>query len=448
MQPDNIPKPMAISRRQFLTLAGVGVAGASLASPLQNFLTRSANGQAVRTTGYGPLAKDPQGILELPAGFQYRIFSRTGDQMSDGTQVPSHHDGMAAFAGPKNTTILVRNHELSPGSRYPVIANRRYDPLGAGGTTTLIVNAERKLVRDYVSLAGTVRNCAGGPTPWGSWLTCEENVSTPAQNLLGNPLNVEAAHGYVFEVPAAATGPVEPIPLKAMGRFYHEAVAVDPRTGIVYQTEDRIDGRFYRFIPTQSGKLAAGGGLEALRIKDQPQVNTTSGFPIGKPVAVEWVKIDDPDPAEDSVRGQAFSKGAAQFTRGEGIVYSKGEIYFTCTNGGAKGAGQVWRYIPGATALEGGTLELFIESPDPDILDFPDNLIVAPTGDLLICEDGTAGNNLVGITPKGQLYTFGRNVLNASEFAGICFSPDSQTMFVNIQDPGMTLAIWGPWAKV
>lgn len=447
MQPDSTPQPMAISRRQFLTLAGVGVAGATLVGPLQNLFARSATGQSILTTGYGSLIKDPQGILDLPAGFQYRVFSRTGEKMSDGATVPAMHDGMAAFSGPNNTTILVRNHELSPGASNPVVAGRRYDPLGTGGTTTLVLDPDRQLIRHYVSLAGTSRNCAGGPTPWGSWLTCEETVSTPSQNSPGNPQNVEAAHGYVFEVPATATGPVEPVPLKAMGRFYHEAVAIDPATGIVYLTEDRLDGRFYRFIPTQPGKLAAGGVLEALRIKDQPQVNTASGFPIGKPVAVEWVKIDDPDPAEDTVRGQAFSKGAAQFTRGEGLAYSKGEIYFTCTNGGARGAGQIWRYIPGVNAQSGGTLELFVESTDPNILDFPDNLISSPTGDLLVCEDGMAGNNLIGITPKGQLYTFAHNAMNDSEFAGICFAPDGQTMFVNIQTPGMTVAVWGPWAR-
>jgi uncharacterized protein len=438
---------MLISRRRFLTAAALGTAGTALAHPLQQLYARAVAGQSLVAKGYGSLVRDPQGVIDLPTGFRYQIFSRTGDKMADGNRVPGNHDGMAAFAGPNNTTILVRNHELNPDAPIGTVAPaaKTYDARGKGGTTTLVINSERQLVRDFVSLAGTSRNCAGGPTPWGSWLTCEEVVSTPATNQPGSLLNVEQPHGYIFEVPASATGPVEPIPLKAMGRFYHEAVAVDPGTGIVYETEDRIDGRFYRFIPNQPGKLAAGGVLEALRIQGQPRAITTTNFPVGQKLPVEWVKIEEPDPAEDTLRGEAYQKGAAQFSRGEGMCYSKGSIYFTCTNGGGKGCGQVWRYIPGKTAQEGGAIELLVESTDPTVLDFPDNLVMAPSGDLVICEDGSGGNNLVGLTPQGQLYTLAHNALNQNEFAGVCFAPDGQTLFVNIQDPGMTLAIWGPW---
>jgi uncharacterized protein len=436
---------MGISRRQFITLAGGGVAGVGLAVSLQNLFTRSVNGQSLQALGYGDLIKDPQGILDLPKGFRYRVLSSVGKRMSDGTATPGSFDGMAAFVGPNNTTILVRNHELSPGSTQPVVASadRQYDRRCTGGTTNLIVSADRQLLREFVSLAGTVRNCAGGSTPWGSWITCEEDVLTPTTN----PGMIEAAHGYAFEVPASATTAVTPVALKAMGRFRREAVAIDPKTGIVYQTEDRPDGAFYRFIPSQPGKLAAGGVLEALKITGQPQASTVAKFPQGKPVAVEWVRINTPDPKDDTLRQEAFSKGAALFTRGEGICYSKGEFYFTATNGGAAKAGQIWRYRPGSTPQAGGTLELFLESPSAEVLDFPDNLEMAANGDLILCEDGAKGNRLIGLTPQGKLYTLANNAFNQAELAGACFSADGQTLFVNIYDPGMTLAIWGPWAS-
>ncbi len=443
-----------VSRREFVSLVGASAAGAVLVSPLKALYAREAQGQSIKSRGYGALLPDPNGLLDLPRGFQYRAFSRTGDMMSDGSLVPGDHDGMAAFAGPRNTTILIRNHELSPDEvtkpKVEAPVDKQYDTLSRGGTTTLIVGSDRKLIKDYASLAGTYRNCAGGRTPWGSWISCEETTATPATA----PGSVLKMHGYNFEVPISAKSPVDPIPLVAMGRFNHEAVAVDPKTGIVYETEDQRDGLFYRFIPNQPGKLSAGGVLEALKIKGKPQAKTFADFPIGKPMQVEWVRIEDPNPATDTVREEGFTKGAAQFTRGEGIWYGKDEFYFCCTNGGSvdpatgstNGLGQVWRYVPGRTN-EGGTIELFVEPNNKSVLDSPDNIVVSPFGDLFICEDGDGEQFVVGVTPKGKLYHFARNAINDREFAGACFSPDGRTMFVNIQDPGITFAIWGPWRR-
>lgn len=437
---------MSLSRRQFLTLVGGSAAGAIVMSPLQTIFAQRAMGQSLRAEGYGPLIKDPEGIIDLPAGFKYRAFSRTNDLMTDGNPVPGAHDGMAAFQGPNGATVLVRNHELSPGSSTEAVGNK-YDETATGGTTTLVVNRRRELVRDYVSLAGTIRNCAGGPTPWGSWITCEETVLTPTLNPA-----LTKSHGYNFEVPFRARASVDPVPLVDMGRFSHEAIAVDPRTGIVYETEDQGNSLFYRFIPKRRGRLAEGGVLEALRIKGMPQAITRTGFPLNQPMEVEWVRIDEPDPAGDTVRVEGFTKGAAQFSRGEGIWYGYGEFYFCCTNGGDNGRGQIWRYVPGRTAADGGTIELFVEVRTNELkdngeplLDAPDNILVAPYGDLIICEDGSNTDSLVGVTPEGKLYEIGRNSL--SEFAGACFSPSGRTLFVNIQTPGITLAIWGPWDR-
>lgn len=449
---------MAFSRRRFFALAGTTAATLVVGDALKGLYAR-AQGTAITTDAYGPLIPDPNGLLDLPAGFQYRAFSRTNDLMSDGNPVPGGHDGMATFAGPNRSVILVRNHELSPNSTTEVIGNR-YDEFCKGGTTTLIVGPDRKLIRDYASLAGTYRNCAGGPTPWGSWISCEENTSTPETTpetieqpansgiFVSNPNKVSKRHGYNFEVPALRrpkNGTVDPVPLVEMGRFNHEAVAIDPRTGIVYETEDQGDSLFYRFIPNQPGNLQAGGVLEALKIKDMPKVNTKTNFPVRKSFQAEWVRIEDYDPDKDTVRKEGFEKGAAQFARGEGIWYGNGEFYFCATSGGANSGGQVWRYIPGRNAQEGGTIELFVEPNDKSILDMPDNIVVAPFGDLILCEDGDDDQFVVGVTPKGELYKFARNAINDREFAGACFSPDGQTLFVNIQTPGITFAIWGPW---
>jgi hypothetical protein len=431
---------VAFSRRQFLAVAGMGAASTVLASPLQMLYANIAYGRTTKGRGYGPLIPDPNGLLDLPAGFQYRAFSRENTRMSDGRLVPGAHDGMAAFPGKGNTTILVRNHELRPDATVGVSGPPKYDPAAKGGTTTLVVGPDRKLIKDFGSLAGTYRNCAGGPTPWGSWISCEENTSTPS-----NDPSVRKKHGYNFEVSAYQKGYVKPVPLVAMGRFNHEAIAIDPRTGVVYQTEDRGDGLFYRYIPKQRRNLAAGGTLQALAIKGQPQAITSKGFPVGKPFAVEWIDIEDPDPEEDTVRVEGFTKGAAQFSRGEGAWYGNNEIYFCCTDGGATGLGQIWRYEPGPYPKSNGTLTLYVESSSNSVLEAPDNITVSPFNDLFICEDGDGEQFVRGINQKGQIFPFAKNALNDSELAGVCFSTRPLTMFLNIYSPGITFAIWGPF---
>ncbi len=463
---------MSFSRRGFLKMAGAGAVAATMLSPLELFYARSASGQSVNGVGYGPLiarlpenAVELQGlivgginlgttpILELPQGFRYTAISITGQPMNDGGTVPALHDGMAAFYGQPGSVVLVRNHEVGANGSNPVVPSngRKYDQLG-GGTTTLVIGPDRRVIFQYASLAGTIRNCAGGPTPWGSWITCEEDTSRIGQN--GNTKK----HGYNFEVPANAGLQVaEPVPLVAMGRFNHEAVAVEPETGFVYQTEDRGDSCFYRFRPIVSGNLSYGGVLEALKITDGRAVNVESGtessntttgyqYLLGEPLSVTWVPIDVVDPFTDTVRVEARSKGAARFSRGEGAWYGNGSTYFVCSDGGNDRVGQVWAYTSGATP-ETGTLTLVVEATRNDVLAAPDNICVAPFGDLFLCEDGSGSEYVVGVNRNGELYRFASNALNGSEFAGACFSPFGETMFVNIQSPGITLAIWGPWVR-
>ncbi len=445
------------SRRRFLqesTAIALGFTG------LQTLSARLTDKEALRTEGYGPLQADPDKVLNLPKGFRYQIISRAGETMADDLVLPGKPDGMAAFPGPQGTTILVRNHEINPAVNPEIgafgkqnaklteaIQQRMYDP-GArlnvgtrvpclGGTTTLVYDTKKqKVIRQFLSLVGTLRNCAGGLTPWGSWITCEETMERAGKNC-------SLDHGYNFEVPATAEPKLtQAVALKAMGRFNHEAVAVDPKTGIVYQTEDRPDSLIYRFIPKVKDQLAQGGKLQALVVQDAPSLDTRNWndqlVQIGDKRSVRWLDMDEVEAPKDDLRQRGFAQGAARFARGEGMWFAEGSIYFACTNGGAKKAGQVWK-------LTGDTLELFAEPNDKDLCDNCDNLTVAPWGDVVLCEDGGGEQYLRGITPAGRLYTFAKNAKSNSEFAGACFSPDGSTLFVNIQHQGLTLAITGPW---
>ncbi len=445
------------TRRSFLQAAsavsvgfgGLGKLCASLASQTQLAST------------YGELVPDRKGILDLPKGFHYKILSATGDEMADGWQVPAQPDGMAAFDAPDGrSTVVVRNHELwqdadweygpfPTGKGIPESAKglcygiEEGETPFAGGTTTLVYNPVTQCVHtQFLSLVGTNRNCAGGPTPWGSWVSCEE----PSFSRIGG--GRAQRHGYCFEVFPTLTPRLQrPRPLPAWGRFKHEAIAVDPKTGIVYLTEDTDDGLLYRFVPKDS-QTYQEGQLQALMISDRPKDRTRTDFPGGVRFKVEWVDLEDPLSPGDTLRDEGFEQGAAQFTRGEGIWYGQDAIYFACTNGGRIQGGQVWRYFPASEELE-----LFLEPNDYDLLKNCDNLTVADWGDLFICEDLTSEARkysqdppmIRGVTPDGQLYTFARNALNDNEFAGVCFAPNHPTMFVNIQTPGITFAITGPW---
>jgi hypothetical protein len=413
--------------------------------------------------GYGPLQRDPAGLFDLPGGFSYRIVSRYGDRMDDGFLVPNALDGMGSIDLGGGRVALIRNHELGIGADASgpaggdaqlaarLNAGKAYDRQGGrpypGGTTTVVYDyLAQRPVSSYLSLAGTIRNCAGGVTPWGSWLTCEETVHVG-----------ELPHGFVFEVPGDANGLVDPIPLKAMGRFNHEAALVDPASGIAYLTEDREDGLFYRFIPATPGRLADGGRLQALGFVDglaDTRNWTGRDLPVGSWRGVRWIDLDGPDSAADDLRQRGRARGAAVFARGEGIHLGTRELYFTCTSGGSARLGQIMRYAPSALEGQSGEaprLQLFSESEDGKLFAYVDNIAVAPWNHLILCEDKAEAqpvNHLKAATPSGQIYTIGRNALSAGELAGPCFSPDGATMFLNIYNPGTTLAITGPWSRL
>ncbi|QSB12640.1 DUF839 domain-containing protein [Natronosporangium hydrolyticum] len=409
-----------------------------------------------QVTGY-------QQELLLPEGFDFTIFGLAGTVMDDGHMTPLGHDGMAAFRGPNGSYRLVRNHEERSGAGSVTPSGNpadRYDQRGGGGTSTLQVrfdNGELTVERIWTSLAGTIVNCAGGPTPWGTWLSCEETTAGPGGGW-------QEPHGYVFEVAASANEPVAPRPLPALGRFVHEAVAVDRATGIVYLTEDRGTSGFYRFIPERRGDLTEGR-LQMLKVVGVEGYDTRTGQEQGVGLPVEWVDIADPDPADAesnslAVYQQGLAQGGATFARLEGAWAGNQAIYIVSTNGGEIGEGQIWEYRPHRSPLRGeGTLSLVYESFDRAVMSFPDNLTVSPHGSLLVCEDTSRSNpQLIGVTLDGGTFPFCVDPTTHSEWCGATFSHDGQVLFVNMQgstsgdpanpsNPGMTIAIWGPWQR-
>jgi secreted PhoX family phosphatase len=459
------------SRRNFIrntSLVSLGFIG------LNNYAANAAMNLLSPTdfeVGFGPLSHQPGDVLSLPKGFASRVISRKGDVMNDGLLMPGMYDGMGAFSH-QGRTVLIRNHENVPGvkalgpfgNNHELIGkipkNKIYDfgngdNTCVGGTTTLVYNEKtQKIESQYLSLIGTVRNCAGGITPWNSWITCEESSLKAGSSL-------EKDHGYNFEVPATTRiGVADPHPIKAMGRFTHEAVAVQPVTGIVYQTEDEGDSLFYRYLPNTYGKLQNGGKLQCLVIREWKSADTrnyetltTDRLPEKKSFDVEWIDLADVEAPDSDLRLRGFKMGAARFSRGEGIWYGKNELFFACTDGGKNGKGQIFKYTP--SKFEGkpeekdapGTITLFLEPNDVETFQNCDNLTIAPWGDVIICED-KQDPRIIGITPSGKTYVIAKNIgFRNSEFAGPVFSPSGNTLFINIQSPGVTLAITGPWKK-
>jgi len=503
-----------IARRQVLKGTAAAVAAGAIGSlgGLYARQAEAATGDPTRLapipSPYGPLAPVADRatglpLLQLPRGFSYTTFGWTGDRMVDGQPCPGRHDGMAVMAMPYDRalsrgtpgrgleTVLIRNHEVGAGT--PIRAAAMYDTgdIGggqcAGGGTTTLVLRDGMLREMHASLGGTLVNCAGGLTPWGTWLTCEE-IKTNAVSSTGK------RHGYVFEVHPRA-GRTTGRPIVGMGRFSHEAVAIDPRTGIVYLTEDdRNKSGLYRYIPNdragRHGSLENGGRLQAARVRGLRNADLTTAR-IGQEVVLEWFDIDAPDldtivaptgfpdvSAGETLSGpfaQAWADGGLRMARGEGIWYSGGKMFIVDTATGVdergrkgRGNGAVWVLDLGSQRMRA----LFVSGNDL-AANNPDNVTVSPRGGVVLCEDGGEspdaygpGSRLIGLTRSGESFYLAKNnvqltstqIANAgktveegdhrdSEFCGACWDASGRTLFVNTQTPGITFAITGPWMR-
>ena len=459
----------------------------------------AANGATARVASpYGPIAPVNDmttglPLLQLPAGFTYKSFGWRGDTMTDGKPCPGSHDGMGVIVsrkvGRSTELVLVRNHEVggTGGSNFinapAVYDNGNVNATSAnkfgGGTTTMLFR-DGNWVSVTPSLGGTQGNCAGGITPWGTWLTCEE-VGSDAVGVAGKK------HGYAFEV-AADPAQTSAQPIIGMGRFAHEAAAVDPVTGMVYETEDSSGkSGLYRYVPDITpgyrGSLAMGGVLQMARVRGSNNANLGTAM-VDATYDLEWVTIADPDRNRGNATGlngetinnvsgpfaQGWTQGALRMNRGEGIWFAMGKMFIMDTSGGAVSRGTIWE-------LDLATQKMICiySSPNMVVGNMGDNLTVSPRNAILICEDASTaatdefgiGQRLMGLTGGGDAYIFAKNntvltqaQLNAAgklaslagdhrarEFAGACFDPTGRYLFVNIQTPGVTFAIAGPWAK-
>ena len=478
-----------IDRRTFLRRTGIASGALAASGPLGAFTANAMAQQSESAVGYGPLVPktDARGnTLLLPAAFEFVTVQQQGEPMRDGQPVPGIFDGMGAFPAKEGgATILIRNHEnREQAGEQKVVTGPafEYDPTAFGGNTKVVVDTGAILsktppfVREsFAILGGTSTNCAGGETPWQSWISCEEVVKRRSG----------FKHGYVFEIDAVADGPVRAIPAPQCGRRAHEAVAWTG--GILYLTEDRslqtfgegpggpaetLGSVFYRFLPKRSpgrnGNLAEiPGVLQGLKLVNEPKANMDVGRVPGQPYAVEWVDVPEPDHEDDTDnrrdrqpgftpnRVQAIDRGAAYFDRTEGSWVGNGKVYFDCTSGGPVSGGQIWEYDPGRE-----TLTLIYESNDRTRLEAPDNIVVVPqTGDILAQEDGGGDQFIRGVTRDGRIYDFARTGNNNSEFCGGCFDPNGQILYVNLQGErgslpegpadgqAVTFAIFGPFEK-
>ncbi|MCY4128476.1 MAG: DUF839 domain-containing protein [Gammaproteobacteria bacterium] len=490
-----------VSRRDLLgkTLLGMGAAPLIFGAPI-------ARG-AVQLQ---PTKDKETGLplLMLPEGFTYRSMSWTGDPLTTGGLVPDRHDGMAVVDGAgKSEAVLLRNHEryfgdAIQGEGTPVyddfkmpaqILQRVGAPLGAAGGVTGVVISEGQYRETVPLIGGTMINCAGGPTPWGTWLTCEEVLFRGSNIRLPDGSSAKD-HGYVFEVPPPHLGKASAVPIKDMGFFRHEAVAIDSKTGYAYLTEDNgPNSGFYRFVPNnlerKVGALEDGGNLSMLKVKGQANANLIAS-PEGAAFDVEWVAVNDPDADPEvlnsygngfeNLMGQGKSGpflqgeagGGATFSRGEGIWEYDGRLYWIDTAGGPAGTGSVWLYDPIVERLV-----CIYASGSEDEADAIDNIAVNPVnGMIVLCEDGGGvhhQNNtlkygcrlLIAKQPGHEVITFAENNLDlsngvpgrpeigpedyrTSEWAGATFTRDGQTLYANIQSPGVTFAIQGPWGTL
>jgi len=426
-------RPGLLSRRELLASAALLPSALSACARSHDVDDGGGARDSASSAGLSNLVLDPDGLLDLPEGFSYQVVQQLGEPMSDGFVVPGRPDGMFCVSGADGSLVLLRNHEnragypdSGPYSAGQGAPDEAYDATSLGGVSRVVLDARTLEVKSSnLVLTGTEWNCASGPSPWG-FLTCEETTAE--------------GHGFVFLCDWDATSVQPPRRIDGYGRFRHEAAAVDPETLIAYLTEDQPNACFYRFVP-HAKDAPFEGVLQALAVRRRPGLDT-GRLAMGERVDIEWVDIAEPVPGGDGVRVEAAGKGAAFFQRTEGIYFAGHEVFLTATTGGFAALGQVLR-----VDVRNNTLDVIAESGRPELMSGPDNLCVAPSGLLYIAEDGPGDRNLLRVTLDGEVLPFARNARSLTEMGGLCFSPDGDTLFVNVQEEGLTLAVRGPFAS-
>ncbi|MER7817910.1 alkaline phosphatase PhoX [Streptomyces sp. NPDC096153] len=384
-----------MERRSFLRGAVIGTSAAAFGGTLWQGAASAAPAQP-GPGPYGALgAADANGI-QLPAGFTSRVIARSGQKVAS-TSYTWHNapDGGACFADGTGW-IYVSNSEINP----------------SGGASAVRFSSSGAITGAYRILSGTRTNCAGGKTPWNTWLSCEE-----------------VSLGYVYETdPWGVNAAVR---RDAMGRFKHEAAAADPVRRVVYLTEDESNGCLYRFIPTTWGDLSSGT-LQVL------VAGTASSG------SFSWANVPDPDGSPTATRSQV--SGAKRFNGGEGCHYANDTVWFT-----TKGDNRLWQLN-----LTSGTYELAYDDSlvtgGSAPLTGVDNVTGSSSGDLFVAEDG--GNmEICVITPDDVVASFLRiNGQSGSEITGPAFSPDGRRLYFSSQrgtsgssSGGITYEVTGPF---
>ncbi|GAA1388766.1 PhoX family protein [Pseudonocardia kongjuensis] len=437
---------MGINRRSFLARARQAGLGVALTGSLQGLVgaPASAAQPPAGFTGYGPLVDDPTGRLALPEGFSYRVVTEAGKTRLYSTDLsPGIHDGAAAFRAPDGNLLVVLNHEVRDGpsddGAVPHLPGYTWRDDAGGGCTVVKTTPDGELIWETVALAGTSTNCAGGVTPWGTWLACEETE--------------DDGHGYVFEVdPVDLEANRDPQPITALGRFPHEACCIDPDTLDIYLTEDATDpfGTVYRWTPPATFRGASGalkqldagaGELAAMACTDTDGTlvdDLDQADEPGTAYTVGWVPVTN-RAAENGVLRSL--DGITRAAKLEGAWWADDGAYLVSSYADSH-RGQIWHYSPAEATLTLTTV--FAVDADGETVEAPDNIVAAPYGGLIVSTDGDGDNHLAGITSAGTAYPLARNQMG-SEFTGPTFSPDGRVLFAGIQKPGVLFAITGPW---